>query len=227
MSFEHGTLVQWNDDRGFGFLKPDLENSQVFVHIKAFGPLARRPVVGDRVWFDSTIGEQGKRKATVARITEATPNGNATAIRSDPSAKRSTAPRPWSAPKPAPRSEDWSSSTPRNTGYRGARRRMSSMMLAVGLPIALISWISSRCSSPTPSTDPTVMEPAQDRQSFQGMEPTQVPSPGPSASFQCAGKQHCNQMGSKEEAQFYLAHCPNVKVDGDGDLVACEDQFGH
>jgi cold shock CspA family protein len=227
MSFEHGTLVQWNDERGFGFLKPDLENSQVFVHIKAFGPLARRPVIGDRIWFDSTIGEQGKRKATVARITEATPTGNATTIRSDPSAKRSTAPKQWSTPKSAPRSEDWSSSTPRNTGYRGARRRYKSFLLLILLPIAGISWISSRCSSSAPSTTPTQLEPGQEPQSFQGTGPTQVPSPGSSASFQCTGKEHCTQMSSKEEAQYYLAHCPNVMIDGDGDGVACEGEFGH
>lgn len=45
--------------------------------------------------------------------------------------------------------------------------------------------------------------------------------------FTCDGRQHCNQMTSKDEAQYFLAHCPDVKMDGDGDGDACEQQFRH
>lgn len=44
--------------------------------------------------------------------------------------------------------------------------------------------------------------------------------------YRCDGRQHCSQMGSFEEAQFFLANCPNVKMDGDHDGVPCERQFG-
>ena len=51
-------------------------------------------------------------------------------------------------------------------------------------------------------------------------EPKQVASP-----FRCDGRQHCSQMTSKAEAEFFLANCPNTKMDGDNDGVPCERQF--
>lgn len=45
--------------------------------------------------------------------------------------------------------------------------------------------------------------------------------------FVCeAGKTHCSHMRSLEEAVFYLQHCPNVQMDGNGDGEPCEQQFG-
>lgn len=43
--------------------------------------------------------------------------------------------------------------------------------------------------------------------------------------FSCQGKKHCSQMTSCEEAKYYLAHCPDVKIDGDNDGVPCERQY--
>jgi cold shock CspA family protein len=65
---QHGTIVSWNDSRGYGFIKPDNENQSVFVHISAFGRLYKRPEVGDRVSFDTIIEQSGKQKAKIARI---------------------------------------------------------------------------------------------------------------------------------------------------------------
>lgn len=44
--------------------------------------------------------------------------------------------------------------------------------------------------------------------------------------YQCDGRQHCSQMGSYDEALFFLRNCPNTKMDGDGDGIPCERQFG-
>lgn len=43
--------------------------------------------------------------------------------------------------------------------------------------------------------------------------------------FECEGKTRCSHMTSCHEAKFYLAHCPNVKIDGDRDGVPCEQQW--
>ncbi len=51
--------------------------------------------------------------------------------------------------------------------------------------------------------------------------------PASKSNFVCEGKQHCSQMRSCEEAQFYVANCPNTMMDGDGDGNACEDRCGH
>lgn len=48
--------------------------------------------------------------------------------------------------------------------------------------------------------------------------------PAAMPSFRCDGRQHCSQMSSCEEAKFFLAQCPGVKMDGDGDGLPCEEQ---
>ena len=41
----------------------------------------------------------------------------------------------------------------------------------------------------------------------------------------CDGRTYCSQMTSCAEAKYFLAHCPNVKMDGDHDGIPCEQQW--
>jgi hypothetical protein len=43
--------------------------------------------------------------------------------------------------------------------------------------------------------------------------------------YQCDGRVYCSQMTSCKEAEFFLANCPGVKMDGGGDGVPCEKQW--
>lgn len=45
----------------------------------------------------------------------------------------------------------------------------------------------------------------------------------PTTSFSCDGRQHCSQMRSREEAEFFVKNCPNTKMDGDNDGIPCEN----
>ncbi len=47
-------------------------------------------------------------------------------------------------------------------------------------------------------------------------------APESQSNFQCDGRQHCSQMRSRAEAEFFVANCPNTKMDGDHDGVPCE-----
>lgn len=47
----------------------------------------------------------------------------------------------------------------------------------------------------------------------------------PKVTYECDGREYCSQMGSYEEAVYFLRHCPNTKMDGDGDGIPCEKQF--
>ena len=40
--------------------------------------------------------------------------------------------------------------------------------------------------------------------------------------FRCDGRQHCSQMTSRAEAEFFVQNCPNTKMDGDYDGIPCE-----
>lgn len=52
-----------------------------------------------------------------------------------------------------------------------------------------------------------------------------VERPVPTPAYTCDGRTHCSQMRSCEEATYFLRHCPNTKMDGNGDGVPCERQW--
>ena len=41
--------------------------------------------------------------------------------------------------------------------------------------------------------------------------------------FKCDGRQHCSQMTSRSEAEYFIKHCPSTKMDGDNDGIPCEN----
>ncbi len=43
--------------------------------------------------------------------------------------------------------------------------------------------------------------------------------------FKCDGRTTCSQMTSCAEAPYFLQHCPNTKMDGNGDGEPCERQW--
>ena len=59
----HGTLVKWNDDRGFGFIEPATGTEEVFVHVSAFPRDGIRPRIGELVSFEIDLREDGKKRA--------------------------------------------------------------------------------------------------------------------------------------------------------------------
>jgi hypothetical protein len=80
---------------------------------------------------------------------------------------------------------------------------------------------------------PAVLQekPAANPQSFQNPEkfaPTASNTPlatTSSSNFSCDGRKYCSQMRSCAEANYFLANCPGVKMDGDKDGVPCEKQW--
>ncbi|WP_369622841.1 excalibur calcium-binding domain-containing protein [Marinobacterium sp. BA1] len=45
----------------------------------------------------------------------------------------------------------------------------------------------------------------------------------PAQTFTCDGRQHCSQMRSRAEAEYFNRYCPNTKMDGDRDGIPCEN----
>ncbi|WP_374604928.1 excalibur calcium-binding domain-containing protein [Niveibacterium sp.] len=58
-----GTLTKWNDDRGFGFVTPDIGDGELFAHISAFPKGGERPTVGERISFEVAADSAGRKKA--------------------------------------------------------------------------------------------------------------------------------------------------------------------
>lgn len=63
-----GQLVKWNDDRGFGFIKPNESGKEVFLHISAIKTTGRRPKVGDTIFYELVTEADGKIRASGALI---------------------------------------------------------------------------------------------------------------------------------------------------------------
>jgi cold shock CspA family protein len=64
----HGTLLKWNDDRGFGFVALPQSHEEIFVHISAFPRDGIRPRVGEMISFEVRSGSDGRKRAeNVAR----------------------------------------------------------------------------------------------------------------------------------------------------------------
>lgn len=55
-----GEIIQWNDERGFGFIQPKDGAERVFFHISVFPP-GERPVVGQPVSFALESSPKGPR----------------------------------------------------------------------------------------------------------------------------------------------------------------------
>lgn len=86
-SRQQGTLTQWDDAKGYGFITPDAGGGRLFVHARAFGLRSWRPYVGERLSYEAGRDPQGKARAQ--RVKALQPR------RPQPAA-RAAAPRPSS-----------------------------------------------------------------------------------------------------------------------------------
>ena len=62
-----GTITNWIDKKGFGFIAPNGGGNQVFVHITSFANRQRRPVGNEIVTYE--IGTDTKGRARARRVT--------------------------------------------------------------------------------------------------------------------------------------------------------------
>ncbi len=62
-----GRLVEWNDDKGFGFIQPlqDLAgDKKIFLHIKSFAQRGPRPIEGCLLEYGISVDGQGRPNAS-------------------------------------------------------------------------------------------------------------------------------------------------------------------
>jgi cold shock protein len=55
-----GTVATWNDEKGYGFIEPDVGGADIFVHVSN---CIETPQVGDRVRFEERTSRRGKPEA--------------------------------------------------------------------------------------------------------------------------------------------------------------------
>ncbi|WP_313550126.1 cold shock and DUF1294 domain-containing protein [Pseudomonas sp.] len=64
---QRGTLKNWNDEKGFGFIRPEQGGDEVFAHISAVRG-DRRPVAGDEVLYVAGPDGKGRLRAEHIRL---------------------------------------------------------------------------------------------------------------------------------------------------------------
>ncbi len=63
-----GKITSWNDEKGFGFITPDIGGKEVFIHIKAFVNRSRRPKINQVVTYALSFDKQGRTRAVKATL---------------------------------------------------------------------------------------------------------------------------------------------------------------
>lgn len=196
METEKGKLVRWIDDKGFGFIKPESGGADIFIHISALKTMSRPPVVGDLIFYETSLDDKGKLRAINAKI-----EGVSQVLTVAPIDRKRKA-QPSNVPQQRPHRSY-------NT-YRPPYKKSGYRFIPVLLVVAVVSILSKFGNQNVSSSQPVL--------------PIAEP-PKPTQHFQCQGKIHCSQMTSYEEAEFYLQNCPGTKMDGDNDGIPCEQQF--
>lgn len=59
----HGTLIKWNDAKGFGFVALPQTRDELFVHISAFPRDGVRPRIGETISFEVRTAPDGRKRA--------------------------------------------------------------------------------------------------------------------------------------------------------------------
>lgn len=197
-----GKLVRWNEDRGFGFIKPDNDNVDIFIHISALKSVSRAPIVGDIIHYETSFDDKGKTRAINARI-----EGVPQALALVPIARKA---------KPERANHQIRNAYVHRT-TRSTRAKRGSKIIPIMLIVVIVFAVYSKIINQKPYPDSSKSEIA---------EVTEIAEPPKLAEqFQCQGKTYCSEMSSYDEALFYLHSCPGTKMDGDNDGDPCESQF--
>lgn len=202
----YGTIVRWNESRRFGTIREESTENEIFVALSAFNGHTEGPFEGQRVSFYLAKGRQGRSEAQDVRFVDDF----------DDEAE--------SLPHAAYRKQDRSPS------------RAGGVLLAILLGAALLggawygwqAWQDQRAQTVHTTTPPDSMVAtiAAQMEAERKAWNQAVKSPAsakPSAKFSCDGRQYCSQMNSREEAEFFIRHCPNTKMDSDNDGIPCEN----
>lgn len=74
-----GRIVEWHDERGFGFIVQNGASARTFVHVSAFRKRHGRPLLGSLVSYEIGRDDNGRIHATVAELTGAKSSRQSTA----------------------------------------------------------------------------------------------------------------------------------------------------
>jgi cold shock CspA family protein len=210
-----GTLVKWNEERGFGFIRTRDSGIEIFVHVSAFPRSGRRPQIGDPLAFEVVTAADGRKQAQAVAFDVPLGRADFTLAPVDrkpaPNAHGSASARTSTPPHARHRRHEPDRESP------GLLFKLFAGALLIGavvfghrkfIELRAVAVDTLHGNSAAPLVAPT------------------SPAAGTSSSgYRCDGREHCSQMTSCAEATWFIRHCRNTKMDGDHDGIPCEQEF--
>ncbi|MCU8007270.1 excalibur calcium-binding domain-containing protein [Shewanella sp. SM87] len=213
MLMDRGVLVRWNDEKGFGFIQPEKNAAQdVFIHISVLKKMARKPIVGDSILYQTEVQNDGKRKAVIASIEGVAVVAASATTRSHSHIQS--------------RNENFNNKN--KAHYHSPRKSSFNTIIPLLIIVAIVIFGFKQYQefNEAPAIDEVPVLTNEDTQPMPMYETKARTQATATPSFQCeAGKTHCSHMSSCAEATFYIQHCPNTQMDGNGDGIPCERQW--
>ncbi|MGI2185632.1 excalibur calcium-binding domain-containing protein [Shewanella oncorhynchi] len=213
MLMDRGVLVRWNDEKGFGFIQPEKNAAQdVFIHISVLKKMARKPIVGDSILFQTEVQNDGKRKAVIASIEGVAVVAASATTRSHSHIQS--------------RNENFNNKN--KAHYHSPRKSSFNTIIPLLIIVAIVIFGFKQYQefNEAPAIDEVPVLTNEDTQPMPMYETKARTQATATPRFQCeAGKTHCSHMSSCAEATFYIQNCPNTQMDGDDDGIPCERQW--
>lgn len=210
-----GKVAKWFDDKGYGFVSTEATAEQVFLHISAIQKGQTTPAVGEELTFeithDNKKGPQAynvffpDRPASELNVSEYKANlyeqshVNQEPIRLKVKAREQV-----------------------STYTGGERKQKKPRDLKTVMYMVFFGWLVMTVYQTWQKPETGVAHEVDASVNELVEQPAMVKG---AERFQCAGKKHCSEMNSCDEAMYYLKNCPGTIMDGDGDGLPCEDQW--
>ncbi len=207
---QHGKLCKWNDERGFGFIKPNDGGKDIFVHISEFPQNADTPVVGDALAYNIEILDSKPQAIHIQTVRIS--NSKYSRMRKDTRDNKS------------------------NTRHIIFALLFFALCIIVYSKFYKRPQVDADEMAFSSQTTSEIRTDAEIRQAIreslngnsnQPVSKINIPrKPVSSSNFTCDERKHCSQMTSCAEATYFLQHCPGVQMDGGNrDGVPCESQW--
>lgn len=224
-----GKIKKYNAERGFGFIQVEGRASDIFFHISDFPKKTGEPKLGERLKF-LVVEESGKFKAVnIVRLDlkEARSISEVTA-----NEKLSV-----SAFSGRTRSQSNKGLTFTIVGLiiiailsalvfqKYQSYQQSKQLKAARLAEEQNRIIEQQRKAIGELPKLKFSEKTERTLQHQQVQPMQATRSTDAANtqFRCDGRQHCSQMNSRAEAEFFIKNCPDTKMDGDNDGIPCEN----
>lgn len=213
----YGTIIRWNDNRKFGAIREENMGKEIFAPLSAFTTLPHPPAKGQRVSFEIIKGRRGRDEAeNICFASDCIGEADFFAPEPEPF-KAAFSKLLWIIPVIALLAAGgwfgWNY-------WQEYRRQVQETTAAA--PVTMVSEVAEKMKAERKAWK----DAASGRTAFKHGSTASTGSAATTdttTAFKCDGRQHCSQMNSLEEAEFFIKNCPNTKMDGDHDGIPCEN----